>query len=142
MAFWKRTFTSMLAGIFFPAAVCGHDGTVSVDGLIQDNTCELSPDSATQTVDMGTGSRGQFSGIGDKSPAKPFSIHLQNCRSAASEATIAFSGTLDPVNPDLFDLDGGPEATSGLALGIYEMDGALLRPGYASTNVGLQTGQT
>jgi type 1 fimbria pilin len=101
------------------AAVHAHDGTVNISGIIQDNTCELAPDSQNKTVNMGTVTHAQFSRIGDFSPAKGFILNLQNCGPAVSEATVTFSGTQDSQNPDLFALEAARDAANGLALGVY-----------------------
>ncbi|WP_320727295.1 fimbrial protein [Enterobacter sp. 118C5] len=122
--------------------VLGHDGMVNITGTIQDNTCEVAPDSESMAVDMGTVAREQFSEVGDTSPAKPFSIMLKNCGPAASEATVTFSGTSDPQNNTLYALESGEDAASGLALAIFGSNGAIIPPDSASSGFQLSPGQT
>ncbi|MCU6306460.1 hypothetical protein [Enterobacter quasiroggenkampii] len=45
-----------------------HDGTVNISGIIQDNTCELAPDSQNKQVNMGIITEIQFGRVGDFSP--------------------------------------------------------------------------
>ncbi|MHA2898143.1 fimbrial protein [Enterobacter sp. H2G27] len=123
------------------SAANAHDGTVNISGTIQDNTCELAPDSRNKSVDMGTVAGSQFKRAGDISPAKHFTLNLQNCGPAASEATVTFSGTADMQNPNLFAIEAGEDSASGLALGIYDSNGQLIAPGETSSNIALKPGQ-
>lgn len=136
---WKGVIILLM--VLLVAAVHAHDGTVNISGTIQDNTCELAPDSQNKTVDMGTVVGSQFSRVGDFSPSKNFTLHLQNCGPAASEATVTFSGTADKQNPDLFAIETGVDSASGLALGIYDSDGKRIAPGNTSAGVVLKPGQ-
>lgn len=128
--------------VLFIAAAHAHDGTVNISGIIQDNTCELAPDSQNKTVNMGTVTGAQFSRVGDFSPVKNFTLDLQNCGPAASEATVTFSGTQDAQNPDLFALEATEDAANGLALGVYDGNGQRIVPGGTSEGVPLEPGQT
>ncbi|ELV2798022.1 fimbrial protein [Enterobacter ludwigii] len=126
---------------FFPSAN-GHDGTVNISGTIQDNTCEISPDSLNKTVAMGTVVASQFTLTGERSPAVPFSIHLQNCGPAASQVKATFSGKADAQNKDLFAIESVADAATGLALGLYNANGGRLPPDSASAGVALKPGQS
>ncbi|MCU6278863.1 fimbrial protein [Enterobacter quasiroggenkampii] len=128
--------------LFCISATHAHDGMVNISGVIQDNTCELAPDSQNKQVDMGTFTGGQFGRIGDFSPAKSFSLNLQNCGPAASEATVTFSGAADLSNPDFFAIDAEADSARGLALGIYDASGTRVVPGATSDAFKLQPLQT
>ncbi|MEB5959743.1 fimbrial protein [Enterobacter sichuanensis] len=132
---------SILLLLFLVVAVHAHDGQVNISGIIQDNTCELAPDSQSKTVNMGTVAGAQFSRTGDFSPAKNFTLNLQNCGPAASEATVIFSGTVDAQNPELFAIEADADSASGLALGVYDGDGRRIAPGDTSTGIPLKPGQ-
>lgn len=123
------------------ASVLSHDGEVKITGTIQDNTCELAPDSQNKRVEMGIVAARQFTHAGDSSPAQSFSIELQNCGPAASEAAIMFSGAPDKQNSDLFQLNEGDGASTGLALGIYNGNGTLIAPEGSSMTEPLTPGQ-
>lgn len=118
-----------------------HDGMVNITGTIQDNTCEIAPDSQSKTVDMGTMAQGTFRNVGDRSAAKAFSIKLENCGPAASEATVTFSGTPDKANNHFFAIESGGEAASGIALGIYDINDKNLQPDQSSEGYELEPGQ-
>lgn len=134
-------FLSIFPCVVFVTAAIAHDGTVTISGTIQDNTCEISPESENKTVQMGTLNRLQFSEVGEHSPLQSFSIILQNCGPAASEASVTFSGKPDTMNSTLFALIDGADVASGLALGIYDSDGHLLAPDVMSKGVALQSEQ-
>ncbi|MEQ0826538.1 fimbrial protein [Enterobacter dykesii] len=137
---WKGVMILLLIG--FISAADAHDGTVNISGTIQDNTCELAPDSQNKSVDMGTVAGSQFRRAGDFSPAKHFTLSLQNCGPAASEATVTFSGTADSQNPELFAIEAVTDSASGLAMGIYDSIGQRIAPGETSSGVMLKPGQT
>jgi len=136
---WKSMVIFLIA--ILAAGANAHDGTVNISGTIQDNTCELAPDSQNKNVDMGTVAGNQFSRSGDFSPSKIFSLNLQNCGPAAREATVTFSGTSDGQNSELFAIETEGESASGLALGIYDQTGKRISPGAASVGVPLKSGQ-
>lgn len=128
MANKRWLFSFLLMGSLVSFLAQGYDGTVNITGTIQDNTCELAPDSITKEVDMGTFARKQFSHAGDTASLKMFTINLQNCGPAASEATLTFSGVADATNPNLFAINGEPDAARGLALAIFDSEGNALMP--------------
>lgn len=142
MTLFIRCGLALVLAMGLCTSVLSHDGEVKITGTIQDNTCELAPDSQSKKVLMGSVATKQFMHTGDVAPAKPFSINLQNCGPAASEATVTFSGTPDSENGDLFALENGTDAAKGLALGIYDNDGKRIAPGGTSRGVVLTADQT
>lgn len=137
---WKGVFIVLM--LVFISATHAHDGTVNISGTIQDNTCELAPDSQNKTIDMGIFAASQFRQSGDFSAAKKLTLNLQYCGPAASGATVTFSGTADTQNPEMFALEAAAESAKGLALGIYDTDGKPIAPGKSSASVALKPGQT
>ena len=115
-----------------------HDGRVYVTGTITDNTCTLSPDSENIQVDMGTVSNRQFYQAGAE--WQPFSITLQNCGSTASGVTVSFSGTSDSQSGDLFALDSGANAASGIGIALYDKNKQQVAPGAQSDVLALTAG--
>jgi type 1 fimbria pilin len=109
-----------------------HDGRVYVTGTITDNTCTLSPDSENIQVDMGTVSNRQFYQAGDGGGWQPFAITLQNCGSTASGVTVSFSGVSDAQRGDLFALDEGADAASGIGIALYDKNKQQIAPGAQS----------
>lgn len=117
-----------------------HDGRVYVTGTITDNTCTLSPDSENIQVDMGTVSNRQFYQAGAGAEWQPFSITLQNCGSTASGVTVSFSGTSDSQSGDLFALDSGANAASGIGIALYDKNKQQVVPGAQSDVLALTAG--
>lgn len=126
---------------FFTFYSCAHDGVVNISGTIQDNTCELAPDSQNKIIEMGVLSLKQFTQQGERTPEKSFSINLNHCGPAASEASVTFSGTPASSDNTLYSVDQSSDAATGIALGIYDSNGTLLPPGKASEGIPLQGGQ-
>lgn len=143
MTVMKIVLPLMLTVMFNISFSEAHDGSVIITGTIQDNTCEVAPDSQNKKVEMGDYARGQFRQKGHSSPMKPFTINLDNCGPAANGAKVTFSGTPDTTDNTLFALESGAEdeAASGLALGIYENNGQKIPPNSTSSGVPLKSGQ-
>ncbi|QLA06301.1 fimbrial protein [Enterobacter ludwigii] len=97
-----------------------HDGTINVTGIIQDNTCIVSPASASQTVDMGRVANKDFYQAGDTLSPVQFTIELEACGNAATSVSVSFNGTPDNMNPDLLGINQGGGSANGLALAILD----------------------
>lgn len=134
-------FIAFLLNVIVSYRLEAHDGTVNISGTIQDNTCELSPDSENKVIDMGVLAAKGFDGKSLRSPAKEFSLNLINCGPAASEASVTFTGTPSSSQSDFYSIDASSESAKGLALGIYDIDGHLLPPNKASEAVSIGGGQ-
>lgn len=135
-------FLSIFPCVVFVTAAIAHDGTVTISGTIQDNTCELAPDSKNKIVNMGEMANTQFRKAGDASIAKSFTIDLQNCGPAANEAEITFSGTTDSKNNDLFAIEKGIDSATGVALGLYDAEGQQLLPDKHSSSIVLKPNES
>lgn len=120
--------------------VFSHDGTVNIDGSIQGNTCEVSPDSKNQDVDMGVVNARNFKATGSVSAAVKFTIGLENCAAAASAATFTFTGSADSSNTSLLQLTPGTGSATGLGLAILDDSRALIPLGSASKAYPIQSG--
>lgn len=137
----KRRCVIFLLCIVSYATVASHDGMVNITGTIQNMTCDVSPDSQNKTVDMGTMAQEQFRKAGDSSLPKVFTINLENCGPAASEAVVTFTGTSDEMNHDYYAIESGQDSATGLALGIYDSEGTVLPSGTKSSGFALTPGQ-
>ena len=77
----------------------------------------------TGTIDLRDFSAGIFKNVGDTSEWKQFDIKLNNCTSAISQSTVAFSGTSDGSDPSLLalsDTSGGGGMASGVAIELLD----------------------
>lgn len=119
-----------------------HDGRVNITGVINDNTCTLSPDSHNFTVKLGSVSNRQFYHAGDGSAWQAFTLDLQNCGSTASGVTVSFSGQTDRFNADLLALDGGADSASGVGIAIYNADKTPIALGDMSELLALLPGES
>ena len=86
-----------LAGVHSAIADDIDSGQVEMDmtGTIVAESCDIDTASQNQTIHIGDFSAGIFKNVGDTSEWKQFDIKLNNCTSAISQSTVAFSGTSD-----------------------------------------------
>ena len=138
LRFW---IACVMVGSGLLSVACAHDGRVYVSGTITDNTCTLSPDSENIDVEMGAVSNRQFAHAGDGANWQPFSINLENCGSTASGVTVSFSGTANSHHSDLLALTPGDSDATGVAIGFYDKDKAVIPLGDESASQPLSSGQ-
>ena len=82
--------SALMAGQTFAA-----DGTVHFRGEVIDSTCEVTPDTADQTVNIGRVAKTTFSGIDSTASVKDFHIKLDKCPATYTQAAVRFDGTED-----------------------------------------------
>ncbi len=114
-----------LAGVHSAIADDINTGQVELDmtGTIVAESCDIDTASQNQTIHIGDFSAGIFKNVGDTSEWKQFDIKLNNCTSAISQSTVAFSGTSDGSDPSLLalsDTSGGGGMTSGVAIELLD----------------------
>ncbi|MCV5341179.1 long polar fimbria major subunit LpfA1, partial [Escherichia coli] len=94
------TALALTSGSAFAAE--SGDGTVKFTGEIVDSPCVLSVDSQNQEVVLGQVQKSVFAAVGDKSPAKPFEIKLEDCDTTTmKKANVSFTGVGDADQSDL-----------------------------------------
>ncbi|RSB24855.1 type 1 fimbrial major subunit FimA [Enterobacter cloacae] len=108
-------------------------GTVHFTGQIVNAACAVSADSVEQTVKMGQFRTANFTAVGTRSNAVPFTIKLEDCDSSVSTtAATSFSGNLDAVDPTVLTISnvaGGAAGTaSGVGIEISDHTGKVLKP--------------
>jgi len=71
----------------------------------------------------------QFSDVGAYAPPVPFNIELNDCSTAVS-ATVAirFLGVSDNKDPQVFSIETGVDAASGVGLAIFDNAGNSVVP--------------
>lgn len=69
-----------LASLMLAGHALAEDGVVHFVGEIVDTTCEVTSDTADQTVPLGKVSKNAFSGVGSLASPQQFSIKLECAR--------------------------------------------------------------
>ena len=114
----KVIFT--LLGCGCSLAALAHDGSITIDGLIEDNSCTVAQESVDQSVTLGDIASRQLRQAGDSSLPVAFSIDLQNCGSGTTGVEITFTGDADDANPSLLALTKDSGSASGLGITIKD----------------------
>lgn len=108
-------------------------GTVHFTGQIVNAACAVSADSVDQTVKMGQFRTANFTAVGTRSNAVPFTIKLEDCDSSVSTtAATSFYGNLDAVDPTVLTISniagGAADVASGVGIEISDHTGKVLKP--------------
>lgn len=115
------------------SAVVVPGGTVHFTGKIVNAACAVSADSTNQTVQMGQYRTAQFTSVGTRSNAVPFTIKLEDCdTSVSTTAQVSFSGNLDSNDQTVLAVSniagGAAGAASGVGIEISDSTGSVLKP--------------
>lgn len=108
-------------------------GTIHFTGQIINAACAVSADSVDQTVKMGQFRTANFSAVGSRSNAVPFTIKLEDCdTSISTTAATSFYGSLDANDPTVLtvsNIAGGSAGTaSGVGIEIADHTGRVVKP--------------
>ncbi|EMB4325089.1 fimbrial protein [Pluralibacter gergoviae] len=110
----KIIAAALVASAVMSASAMASDGTVTFNGSITDETCEVTSNSKALTVDMGVAGSNSFSGKGSTSLAKPFVIELTNCPAAwtatPKDVRVNFDGDIDNGDSSILKLDSASDA--------------------------------
>ncbi|CAH6636146.1 chaperone-usher fimbrial major subunit [Pseudocitrobacter vendiensis] len=120
-----------LASLMLAGNALAEDGVVHFVGEIVDSTCEVTSDTADQTVPLGKVSKSAFVAVGSVASPQEFSIKLEKCPATYTQAAVRFDGTEDPAGNG--DLKVGTPMTSGNP-GDYPGTGAAI----AATGVAIR----
>ena len=105
---------AVLVGAYAPANFAVTTGTITVNGLIQnDPTCSLSAGDVSRTITLDPVKVSDFAGLNSVG-AKTFTL-TANCQNA-TQATFTFTGTADTVDSYRFKNNG---TAAGVALWLY-----------------------
>ncbi|MCT6592550.1 type 1 fimbrial protein [Pantoea dispersa] len=102
--------------LFTVTAAGAADTTVTVTGVVHDNTCTVQAGSADFSVNLLQTASKQLATPGAASPPVPFSISFSRCGSSATAVRIGFTGSADPDNNRLLKADAGTGAAQGVAI--------------------------
>ncbi|HCL5074995.1 TPA: fimbrial protein [Salmonella enterica] len=82
----------VLSSTVFAGNVLASDGTVHFRGEVIDSTCEVTPETAEQNVDLGKVSKTALAHVGDTAAPTEFHIDLTGCPATYTKAAIRFDG--------------------------------------------------
>ncbi|EGT3575586.1 type 1 fimbrial protein [Citrobacter amalonaticus] len=117
-----------LALLLCSASAFASDGTVTFTGTITDQACTIT----TKNVDVsfGTISASSFNGKGDSVGGRSFQLTLSNC--PFDSATVRFDGNAN-AEGNLFQIDGGTDAATNVAIAIYDANNKQVLPNTPSS---------
>ena len=81
-------------------SVAAHaaDGTVTINGMVTDQTCEVSAGSEDITVTLPTVGVGSLATPGTTAGRTPFTINLENCKAGEVSAFFETGGNVDAAS--------------------------------------------
>ncbi|MDC5471891.1 type 1 fimbrial protein [Acinetobacter baumannii] len=110
----KKFIFIAASSLFNITAVQAADGTITINGLVTDNTCTIDTGDKNLTVNLPTVSSQSLKNAGDVAGRTPFQINLTNCASVGKVATYFEPGaTVDFNTGRLLN-----QATSGAAANV------------------------
>lgn len=138
-----------------------NDGNVHFTGEVIDSTCEVTTETANQTVKLGKVNKTAFTGVGSTAAPANFHIDLDKCPATYTKAAVrfdaddtngTFKGNADgdvtvgfPVEstaPGDFTGTGTAAAATGVAIRLYNSsDNSHLKIGDDSTPVTISSGK-
>lgn len=77
----KKFIFIAASSLFNIAAAQAADGTITINGLVTDNTCMIDTGDKNLTVNLPTVSSQSLKNAGDVAGRTPFQINLTNCSS-------------------------------------------------------------
>lgn len=89
-------------------SVAAHaaDGTVTINGMVTDQTCEVSANSKDITVTLPTVGVGSLATAGTTAGRTPFTINLENCKAGDVSAFFETGGNVDAASGRLNNIGG------------------------------------
>ncbi|URO01362.1 fimbrial protein [Leclercia adecarboxylata] len=107
------------------AGTQGTGGVVHFTGKITDASCNVSTDTAGQTVDLGTWAASYFASQ-KETTRTPFHISVEGCPDSVKSVAVLFDGTKDTTDNALLGLnsavDSDGNTATGVAVKLYESD--------------------
>lgn len=81
-------------------SVAAHaaDGTVTINGMVTDQTCKVSANSKDITVTLPTVGVGSLATAGTTAGRTPFTINLENCKAGQVSAFFETGGNVDAAS--------------------------------------------
>lgn len=136
-----------LSTLFAASTAFAASNTIHFRGEILENTCNVTPATSEQWVEMGKINKSEFvGGVGGTSPvSKNFTISLENCPDTYTKAAVRFGGTTDADSDGDLAIGSGNapinETTSGGHTGDFtgtDADGNAITPAVAATGIAIR----
>ena len=116
------------------------DGTIRFKGEIVDAPCVVSADSQNQEINLGQVKTTTLATAGNKSPAKPFQIKLEECDiTSKKNVQVQFSGLADSDGRLQVNNEAG--AATNVTIGLFDKTGSDIKVGTATAAETLKAGQ-
>lgn len=124
---------ALLSAVPVASAAVVTGGTVHFTGQIVNAACAVSAESVDQIVKMGQFRTANFTSVGMRSHAVPFTIKLEDCdTNISTTAAVSFYGNLDANDPTVLAVSniagGASGSASGVGIEISDYTGKLVKP--------------
>lgn len=107
-------------------------GDMHFYGAVVNAPCSIEAQSLHQSVTMDQVRAASFPSRGSWAAPKTFWIKLDNCSNSLFQfATVAFMGTVDAKDPQVFKAGFGADSAQGMGIGIFDSKGNLIIPNSA-----------
>ncbi|EBJ8048001.1 type 1 fimbrial protein [Salmonella enterica] len=104
-------------------------GDMHFYGSVVNAPCSIEAQSLHQSVMMDQVRAADFPSRGSWSAPKSFWIKLDNCNNALFQfASVAFTGSVDANDPQVFKVGFGADSAKGMGIGIFDSKGDLIIP--------------
>ena len=104
-------------------------GDMHFYGAVVNAACSIEAQSIHQSVMMDQVLTNNFSSRGSWAAPKTFWIKLDNCSNALFQfASVAFTGSVDANDPQVFKAGFGADSAKGVGIGIFDSKGDLIIP--------------
>lgn len=127
------------------AGTQGTGGVVHFTGKITDASCNVTTDTAGQTVDLGTWAASYFA-TQKETTRTPFQISVQGCPDSVKSVAVLFDGNKDAADNSLLGLNAAKDSegntATGVAVKLYEADrNTQIKIGDVSQSITLAEGE-
>ncbi|MHA2898139.1 fimbrial protein [Enterobacter sp. H2G27] len=104
-------------------------GDMHFYGSVVNAPCSIEAQSLHQSVMMDQVKAADFPSRGSWSAPKTFWIKLDNCDNGLFQfASVAFTGSVDENDPQVFKAGFGADSAKGMGIGIFDSKGELIIP--------------
>lgn len=131
----KTTLLAAVIGMTFASSAMAADGTITINGTVTDNTCDISVDNQGKDaiVVLPTISASSLSSVGSTAGATPFAIALTNCANMTLNSAATFFEAGSHVEQSSGRLNNGSSGTAtGVQVELLNSDMSSVKAGASS----------